>query len=506
MTLNSQILMKKIFFVLLILNKIAVAQPEAIIKIASSISTESLRKNLYYLASDKMEGRLMASHGDTLASMFIADWFKRNKLFAPYQNGKNYFQPIIAYKVTREGKLIFNNTSFTELEDWIEFSQWKESRFSIKNAVILLPFIRNPDSLYNALSKINCKEKVLILSSTLSNNFTNEEEFEGFLTKLSALGIVSTIEYGPWIQKSINNEKNRSFLPHYAITTNQTIPSSVLEVGLTEEKMNELLSGDFITAKSIDETIDKGSSQSIVELKTKIGIEVKKTVQKVIAPNVIGIIKGTDPEADCIVISAHHDHDGRNGKEIYYGAVDNGSGTVAIMEIAKLMNTSIQKGLRPKRTILFASFTGEERGLLGSSYYVTHPVYPINKTYAILNIDMFGRVDTFYSGKRPDSNYVYVLVKDSLTRGLRNALYKANASLVNLKLDTYYEQPQYTQRRLTGSDQYPFYLKGVPFIRIDCGFCKDYHKPTDTPDKINYELLKKQTQLAFLTLWNISNE
>jgi hypothetical protein len=97
-------------------------------------------------------------------------------------------------------------------------------------------------------------------------------------------------------------------------------------------------------------------------------------------------------------------------------------------------------------------------------------------------------------------------VKDSLNRGLRSALFKANESSVNLKLDTYYEQPQFERRRLTGSDQYPFYLKGVPFVRIDCGFCTDYHKPTDTPDKINYDLLSKQTELAFLTVWNMAND
>ncbi len=231
-----------------------------------------------------------------------------------------------------------------------------------------------------------------------------------------------------------------------------------------------------------------------------LNIETKKEA----APNVIGIIKGTDTGA--VILSAHHDHDGKIGNTIYPGAVDNASGTVAIMEVARLMNEAVKKGHRPKRSIVFASFTGEEIGLVGSSYLAEHPVFPLDKTHAILNIDMMGSVDTFYSGRRADSMYGYILVQDTLNRELRKALFDAHeATGKELKLDPYYEQPQFMMRRLTGSDQYPFFIKGVPFIRIDCGFSKDYHRPTDSPDKINYELLQKQVKLAFLTTWNLAN-
>jgi Zn-dependent M28 family amino/carboxypeptidase len=176
------------------------------------------------------------------------------------------------------------------------------------------------------------------------------------------------------------------------------------------------------------------------------------------------------------------------------------------MEIARLLNLAAKQGQRPKRTIIFASFTAEEVGLIGAYYLAENPVVPIEKTHAIINIDQMGRVDTFYSGRIADSMYAYILVKDSLNRGLRKALFDAHESTgKELKLDTRYEKPEFMQRRLRGSDQYPFYLKGVPFIRIDCGFSADYHKPTDTPDKINYELLQKQVRLAFLTVWNVAN-
>ena len=173
------------------------------------------------------------------------------------------------------------------------------------------------------------------------------------------------------------------------------------------------------------------------------------------------------------------------------------------MEAVRILETL---GVKPRRTIRIALWSGEEEGLLGSLYFSRHPVFPINQTFAVLNIDMLGRVDTFYSGRRPDSNYAYILVKDSLGRGLRDDVYKANDASVHLILDKHYEDPQFAQRRIRGSDQYPFYLKGVPFVRIDCGFTKDYHQPTDTPDKVDYALLTRQVKLVFLTLWNMANE
>ena len=449
-----------------------------------------------------MEGRLMASHGDTLASLFIADWFKKNKITAPYENGKGYFQAVTSYKVNATATLTINGVSYPKSGNYSSpdyFSSLKDSR-------ILVPFSSNPDSLLSHLTSAKGKGKTLYISSALNKRIGSEENMERFMKKLGDKGIVAAISSLPGTQEFLNNAKSREFLPKYVKSPNDIAASQVIPLlRISEEKMNLLMATEKLTVKNIEEIISAKSRQDFAELQGKISVEEKKTLHKTQAPNVIGMIKGSDTTADCIVISAHHDHDGRNGKEIYYGAVDNASGTVAIMEIALLMNKAVESGFRPKRTIVFASFTGEERGLLGSYFFVEHPVVPLNKIRAIMNIDMMGRVDTIYSGKKADSSYAYILVKDSLNIGLRNALYDAG-KFVDLKLDTRYEQPQYAQRRIRGSDQFPFYKKGVPFLRIDCGFAKEYHKPNDTPDKINYGLLTKQTQLAFLTLWNMANQ
>ena len=324
-----------------------------------------------------------------------------------------------------------------------------------------------------------------------------------YLNLLKEKGAVLILMYNNRFTADTLLQRKSSFQTVYK---NQLIQNNSLPIlMLSEGRANDFLTASHKTIKSLVQDITKTLRPQSFNVNTNVSIHLKIDITEETAPNVIGFIKGTDIAAGCIILSAHHDHVGRDGKDIYYGAVDNASGTVAIMEIATLMNNAIEKGIRPKRTIIFASYTGEEKGLLGSYHLADNPLFPIEKTWAVLNIDRMGRVDTFYSGRRADSNYAYILVKDTLNRGLRTALFTANEKLGQLTLDTYYEQPQFMQRRLLGSDQYPFYLKGVPFIRIDCGFSKDYHQPTDTPDKINYELLSKQIKLAFLTSWNIAN-
>jgi hypothetical protein len=486
---------------LLVASHACIAQPLAIQNIAKQVSTSKMKKNLYYLASDKMEGRLMASKGDTLASLFVAGEFKNAQLDAPYKNGKSYFQQITAYKKIDSGSLSIAGSTYPVNEGWISLT---EVPVDLKDNEVVFTNYDNMDSLISKLSDQDIKNKAILINGHAQLNALQNGALDSISQILRSRGAAAMVWYHPVI-KEIFASMQAQFLPTYQteISNPEEVPD-LPNIILNHDKINKLLEADKIQMNEGGSTLDS-LARKVFILKNRLSVTWRQHLEPVQAPNVIGLLKGKDTTLPCIVISAHHDHDGRNGKDIYYGAVDNASGTVAIIEMAAMLHKAAQKGLRPKRSIIFASFTGEERGKLGSQYYVDHPVYPISKTKAIINIDMLGRVDTFYSGKRADSNYAYILVVDTLNAGLRNALYKAN-SYVNLKLDTYYEQPQNMKRRLTGSDQYPFYLKGVPFIRIDCGFAIDYHKPSDTPDKINYGLLTRQTQLAFLTLWNIANE
>lgn len=218
--------------------------------------------------------------------------------------------------------------------------------------------------------------------------------------------------------------------------------------------------------------------------------------------NVLAFIKGSEKPDEIIVISAHYDHVGINDGEIYNGADDDGSGTVAVLEIAQAFKMAKDNGNCPKRSILFLNLTGEEIGLMGAKYYVENPIFPLKNTVANLNIDMIGRVDEKYSD---NPNYVYVIGADKLSTELHQISENANATFTNLELDYTYNDDNDPNRFYYRSDHYQFAKNNIPVIFYFNGVHEDYHKPTDTPDKINYELLAKRAQLVFYTAWELAN-
>ena len=499
--------------ILLLITSFCFGQSKKIQRITSSVSIEQLKKDLYYLASEQLEGRVMGSKGDTLASEYVVDCFKQNHLVAPYQNGTSYYQTVFASrKNLKKAALRIDDKQFENWDGW-GFGMRSAETVKLDDIPVVFAGYGIENNRYNDFANIDVKGKaVLLLTGQPQDNsgkflLTGSNQpatIASYQNILKEKGAALVLMYNSRFATDASAAKKNSFLSVYRIPF---LPANALPVlMLSEEKANAILAPSGKTIKDLAGEITKTGRPQSFAVSNTVSCDIQIDITEEKAPNVIGLIQGTDSAAECIILSAHHDHVGRDGKEIYYGAVDNASGTVAIMEIARLMSKASEKGIRPRRTIIFASYTGEEKGLLGSYHFANNPLYPIEKTRAVLNIDMMGRVDTFYSGRRADSNYAYFLVVDSLNRGLRNALYSANKKLGKLKLDPYYEQPQNMQRRLMGSDQYPFYLKGVPFVRIDCGFSKDYHQPTDTPDKINYQLLSDQIKLAFLTVWNMAND
>ena len=219
--------------------------------------------------------------------------------------------------------------------------------------------------------------------------------------------------------------------------------------------------------------------------------------------NVAAFIPGCEKPDEYIIITAHLDHVGIENGEIYNGADDDGSGTVAILEMAQAFQIAFTDGSGPKRSLLFLHLTAEEKGLLGSRYYVENPLYPLNNAVANLNIDMVGRLDP----KRPDKNenYIYLIGSDRLSQELHEVSEQANSKYVGLDLDYTFNAENDPNSFYTRSDHYNFAKENIPVIFYFNGTHEDYHKPTDTADKINYELLSKRTRLIFYTAWNLAN-
>lgn len=218
--------------------------------------------------------------------------------------------------------------------------------------------------------------------------------------------------------------------------------------------------------------------------------------------NVWAFIEGSDSSEEVLVISAHYDHMGIMNGQTFYGADDNASGTATVMEIARLFKEALDKGQKPKRSVLFLHVTGEEFGLHGSRYYVEHPIFPLKNTIANLNIDMVGRRSYEYKG---DKDYIFLIGSNRLSTDLHNISESVNNETVKLDLDYTFNDVNHPQRIYYRSDHYNFVKNGIPAIFYYNGAHDDYHQPTDTPDKIDYALLQKRAQLVFNTAWNLVN-
>lgn len=225
--------------------------------------------------------------------------------------------------------------------------------------------------------------------------------------------------------------------------------------------------------------------------------------QAVATENVVAIIEGSSKPEEYIVISSHLDHEGIKNGKIYNGADDDGSGTVALLEIAEAFQAAAAEGNGPARSIIFLHVSGEEKGLLGSRYYTDNPLYPLASTVANLNIDMVGRTDP--KRDSDNRNYVYLIGTDRLSTELHEISEAANAASVKMELDYTYNAADDPNRFYFRSDHYNFAKNNIPVIFYFNGTHADYHKPTDTVEKIEYDLLAQRAQLVFYTAWELAN-
>ena len=231
-------------------------------------------------------------------------------------------------------------------------------------------------------------------------------------------------------------------------------------------------------------------------------IRAPKTRTPIGTENALGLVEGTDKKNEILIVSAHHDHLGIIAGKVFNGADDDGSGTAALLNLAEAFAQAKKEGHGPRRSILFLSVTGEEKGLFGSEYYAAHPVFPLASTVADLNVDMIGRTDPAHEGK-PD--YVYVIGSDKLASQLKVVLETENQQYTRLNLDYQYDDPADPNRFYYRSDHYNFAARGVPVAFFFNGVHADYHQETDEIDKIQFDKLEARARLVFHTAWALAN-
>lgn len=257
-------------------------------------------------------------------------------------------------------------------------------------------------------------------------------------------------------------------------------------------------------AKARKKMNKKGKPQPPVVIVCDYEISQKKRVRQLTGENVLGFVEGTDPQlkGEVLVVTAHYDHLGKRGDDIYFGADDNASGTSAVLEVAEAFVDAKKQGTGPRRSVLFMLVSGEEKGLLGSQYYAENPVFPLANTIANVNVDMIGRVDEKH---KDNPDYIYVIGADRLSSELHTINEAANTTYTKLELDYTFNAEEDPNRYYYRSDHYNFAEKGIPAIFYFSGTHEDYHGTGDTADKLMFGKMEKIARLVFHTSWELAN-
>ncbi|MEO7393838.1 MAG: M28 family peptidase [Chitinophagaceae bacterium] len=471
---------------------------------AASITAADMKKHLYIIASKEMEGRDTPSPGLEKAASYIEEHFKSLGLMPG--NKDSYRQQYPLYKDSALSSTIkVNGISFEMFEDF----QPASSNFSaeMRFSEIVFAGYGITDDKRDDYKGLDVTGKLVLIidgapadykpAAVLRGQPAPPSSTTGKMTTASRKGaaaIMLVYNNFPRSQASINNNwsiRGGFMAKQYPFTFN--ISADVAAAMISED------------SKNIFDKVKTGLlSAKIYKAETELNYA--KATKTTFVSNVVGMIEGSDKKDEYVFLTSHYDHVGKRGDSIiYYGADDDGSGTTGILELAEAFTKAKAAGKGPRRTIVFMTVSGEEKGLWGSEYYSSHPIFPLEKTSVDLNIDMIGRIGTDYLKEKDSTNYVYIIGDDKLSSDLVTITDKVNSTYTKMKLDRKYNDVNDPNRFYFRSDHYNFAQKGVPIIFYFNGVHSDYHKPTDTPDKINYKLMAKRGQLVFYTAWEMAN-
>ncbi len=473
---------------------------------ASTITSEELKTMLYKYASDEFEGRETGEKGQKMAVEYLKVQYKAMGIPTPL-GGDNYFQevPLEKQKAT-EAKLSVNGKAFKSFEHHLVLAASESMAISV-NDMVFVGYGIDAEN-YSDYKNVDVKGKIILVKSGepkdtdgnyVTSGTTEETKWSSGRQSMSSKKVAAT-EHGAKGMLLMDNDLFTKYAPYY-VRQSESGASGRLSLKSNEARMTMLMINEEL-GKALYPEILVDHTPKVLNSKMDLAIENKSEV--ITSENVVAYIKGSEKPDEIIVISAHLDHEGIKDGQIYNGADDDGSGTVALLEIAEAIKTAEKAGNGPKRSILFLHVTGEEKGLLGSRHYTDNdPIFPLVNTVADLNIDMIGRIDP--KRKEGDRNYVYLIGSDKLSTELHNISEEVNTKYTNIELDYTYNDENDPNRFYYRSDHYNFAKNNIPVIFYFNGTHDDYHKPSDTPDKIEYDLLENRTRLVFYTAWELAN-
>jgi hypothetical protein len=497
-----------------------------------AIRAGDLRADLTFLSSDALQGRLSLTRGSEVAIQWIASEFGKAGL-QPLGTGNSYLQPVPLWEFRPDRQ-----------NSWvgIKLSNGTEERARFPEAYASFPknvdltagvvfcgySITAPELGYDDYQGVDAKGKIVLAFDHEPQENDPHSIFNGTgstryaTTRVKALnaqahGAVALLIVAEPNRKHVSNQERLAKIAgqqqRMARIPSQAIVNDELEIP-------SVVIADRLAAMLIAPVGKPGDLQSAIDGSLKpapreipganVTLHLTNTeVHEGQSYNVAGLLEGSDPKlaAETIIISGHYDHDGSDGAQVWHGADDNGSGTVGVVELAHAFAAN---GRRPKRSLELIVFAAEERGLLGSYYYVQHPLRPLETTRAVINFDMIGRDEKPSAQTNgvieiaPDTSNELNLIGTVHSPEYRQAVEQANKQ-VGLHLNYKWDHES-SLNIFFRSDQFPFVLKGIPAMWWFTGFHPDYHQTTDTADKINYYKMQKIVRLAYLTAVTFGDE
>ena len=464
-------------------------------KYGSQITAAGLKEDLSIIASDALEGRETGTRGQKMAAAYIAAHFQELGFKGPV-NG-SYYQPVELYSsVTGEAYLKVGQTKLDNYSGVI-YTGSGDSGGEVSLPVVFVGYGTEAE-----FNQVDVKDKAVVLlakeTRTRNNPVIKMAQDKG--AKMIIVNANETLaEFDNWAGQI------KGFMGGGRLSLNKpqagTAPVTMLVSPVTVEKIFNTTMEKLKKATTEDPKKNALKKFKGANVQYKVTSEVKTTY----SDNVLGYLEGTDKKDELVVITAHYDHVGKlksgTGDLINNGADDDGSGTVSVLSIAKAFAQAKKEGKGPRRSILFMTVTGEEKGLLGSEYYSEHPIFPLASTVVDLNIDMVGRRDP----QHKEGTYVYVIGSDKLSADLHELSERVNKENLNVAFDYTYNDQNHPERLYYRSDHWNFAKKNIPIIFYFDGIHEDYHKPSDEVSKIEFDLMEKRAQTVFFTAWEIAN-
>ncbi|GAB2948443.1 hypothetical protein GCM10027048_11690 [Hymenobacter coalescens] len=487
---------------------------------AESITQADLRQHLSVLASDAYEGRETGEKGQKMAADYLANRFKELDLVGPVPNSDNpylqHFTMVRSSWAPEKISLRVGSKSYKWLTDFYAIGT---SPFDAATTMrpVFVGYGISEAGRWDDYAGLDVKGKDLIIMAgepsdaagkpLLSADGQPTKWGSNFRSKAAvalekgARSVFFVDHDAASFRSGMSTQAARYSRPSIAFA--DKLQGKLVSFYVSPELGYQLLGTTAAGWRSYAAAANKAGKPTKATFKpASFTLQAPQQRSSFTTENVLGYLEGTDKKDEVLVVSAHYDHIGVIDGEVHNGADDDGSGTVSVLEMAEAFVQAKRAGHGPRRSILFLTVTGEEKGLLGSEYYTDHPIFPLERTVADLNIDMVGRTDKEHEGQ-PD--YVYVIGSDKLSSELHRIVLNVNEQYTGLDLDFRFNDPGDPNRFYYRSDHYNFAKHKVPVAFFFNGVHADYHGPKDEVDKIEFPKMEKRARLVYYAAWELAN-